>query len=325
MKKEKWAIVAIILFVVSLFLLVFHTSTASSTVHPLPLVTPSGHIASNAELTEAQAEWAQSGHAETYDNGMGANTTCARCKSPRNWDPNQDIAQQEALNCNSCKRVPGAPRPELLSGVPVDESDWRGVPCDICHIPANNSYYTGIAFWDQSSGQYIPVENSMELCAHCHEGQHGFEVVEEQKASLVHANMVCTDCHGSHGSPSACRDCHNPALGAGAPEHVRHLNVNCTACHDAGGLSIWLEKDPNSAHFGEFITRRFAHTLTSWPSHNLQRQVECQRCHHPKDIYSPATAPDVSCLDCHPDGASLFWCVYFHRNPDPNPETKNQP
>jgi hypothetical protein len=240
-----------------------------------------------------------------------------------NWDPSQNIAQQEALNCNECKRIPGAPRPELQSGVPVAQDAWRDIPCDICHIPVDGSYHTGIAYWDQSASQYVPVESPMELCAHCHEGQHGFEVVEEQRASLVHVDMVCTDCHGAHGSPSSCEDCHNPTIGIGAPEHVRHQNVNCTGCHDAGGLSIWLEKDPNSPHFGEYITRRFAHTLTSWPSHNLQLEVECERCHHPKDIYSPAVDPETSCLECHPEGASLFWCVYFNRNPDPNPEMSN--
>ena len=318
MKNQRWFFLILFGLTISVFAFVVHAKETSLEPTPLPQATPSGLIATNAELVIAQLEWAQSAHADTYDNGMGANTTCARCKSPLNWDPTQDRAQQEALNCSSCKRIPGAPRPELPSGVRVDENNWQDIRCEVCHIPANDSYYTEVSFWDQAQGQYVSVESVDELCARCHEGQHGFEVVEEQEATLVHSSMGCTECHGAHGSRSSCLDCHNPALGAGAPEHVRHLSVNCSACHDAGGLSVWYETDPASPHYGEYITRRFAHNLTSWPSHNLQREVECRRCHHPKDVYSPATAPEIGCQDCHPEGASLFWCVNFIRNLDPN-------
>jgi hypothetical protein len=115
--------------------------------------------------------------------------------------------------------------------------------------------------------------------------------------------MHCTECHGSHGLPSACTDCHDPTTGPGAAEHLRHPSVNCTGCHDQGSLSIWQEGDIGSKHFGEYITRRFAHTLTSWPSHNLTKEVICQKCHH----RSPTPRW------CSMDVVHLFSAKFSHR------------
>jgi hypothetical protein len=93
------------------------------TPQPTPIV---GHVATAAELLKAQGEWQKTKHANTFDDGAGANTTCASCKSPRNWDPNA-LAQAQALDCNACKRVPGEPRPLLEGGVPVAQTDWKNI------------------------------------------------------------------------------------------------------------------------------------------------------------------------------------------------------
>jgi hypothetical protein len=279
-----------------------------------------GSIATEAQLRLAHEAWSRSKHADTYDDGLGANTTCARCKSPTNWDPTQDVAQQQALDCGACKRVPGAPRPELSSGILVPEDEWGNITCEICHIPAGDSYYTDIAYLNQATGQYDEVDKVEALCAHCHEGRHGFHVIEEMAETPIHSGMTCTDCHGSHGGPSSCDDCHNPESGSGAPEHTRHSGVNCTGCHDGGRLSIWKETNPSSAHFGDYIPVRFAHTLTSWPSHNLTTEIECERCHHPRGHRESTLVPGVSCDECHdhPFGAVSNWCTFFPRDPDPN-------
>jgi len=281
------------------------------------VVTPSGRIASQAELEAAHQEWSRSGHAETYDAGMGANTTCVKCKSPMNWDPTKLVTAQEALDCGACKRIPGQTRPELETGVPISLEEWIGIPCRICHIPAGDSYYVEIAFWNQASGSYELISSPLELCAKCHEGQHGFEVVEEQTASIAHAGWSCTACHGPHGSTTACTDCHDPTVGVGAAEHARHPNVNCTACHDQGGLSVAFDGQAGSRHFGEYVTRRFAHTLTSWPSHDLGTDILCQRCHHPQGTQSAVVADEVACWACHADGAMWSWCKDFNRDPAP--------
>ncbi|HKJ27007.1 MAG TPA: cytochrome c3 family protein [Anaerolineales bacterium] len=198
------------------------------------------------------------------------------------------------------------------------EMDWHNITCEICHIPVEDSYYTNVSFWDQDRGRYQEVDSVMELCGKCHEGRHGFEVVEEQETSNVHAEMECTECHGAHGHPATCEDCHDPMTGNGASEHIRHENVNCTACHDAGNLSIWYDDEFLSPHYGEYIPRRFAHTLTSWPSHDLQTGVDCVRCHHPQGRYLAVVASKISCEVCHEDGAAIFWCENFPRDLEPN-------
>ncbi|MEJ2013352.1 MAG: hypothetical protein P8X64_14145 [Anaerolineales bacterium] len=280
--------------------------------------TPTPAVASPEQLAAAEADWLESSHSDTYDMGVGANTTCARCKSPTNWDP-QAPGAELSLDCYSCKHVPGEPRPELVGGDPVPQADWNNITCEICHEPVGDSYSTGIAFWDQLSETYQPVESVMELCAHCHEGQHGFKVIEEQRESPIHTGWECTDCHGAHGSPSSCTDCHDPEQGPGATEHARHPDVNCTACHDAGGLTIHRESDPSSKYYGIYIPVRFAHSLTSWPSHDLTTEIECIRCHHPGPTGKSPVDVSTGCSACHPDGAMWIWCSNFIRDQNPVP------
>ncbi len=320
MNGERWGFAAVFLLIAGLFTVTVQVSATFPYQASAQLPDLTGHTATTAELATARAEWLQSAHADTYDNGLGADTTCARCKSPLNWDPTQEAAAQQALDCGSCKRVPGEERPVLSEGTQVPQAEWRNITCEVCHIPVGDSYNTGLAFWDQFTGRYEPVATATELCAKCHAGQHGFEVVEEQEASLAHEQMECTDCHGSHGASLSCTECHNPLAGSGSFEHTRHPNVNCTACHDAGNLSIWLDPDSNSVHFGEYVTRRFAHTLTSWPSHNLSLNVKCQRCHHPLGDQSAVIVTHVGCNECHehPYGAVSEWCMYFQRDANPH-------
>jgi hypothetical protein len=205
----------------------------------------------------------------------------------------------------------------LEGGIPVSANDWQGIGCDVCHQPVGDSYDTAISFWNQDLGYYEPVHNANELCAKCHEGRHGFQVLEEQAISPAHNNWECTRCHGAHGTPSSCTNCHNPNVGNGGFEHQRHPGVNCTACHDAGGLSIWQDREAGSKHLGEYAPIRFAHTLRSWTSHNIQPQVWCGRCHHLRENNAPPIAPKTTCQDCHIDGFVVFWCNYFPRDPSP--------
>jgi len=280
----------------------------------VPTVTP--RAATAGELAIAQAEWAQTAHADTFDDGIGANTTCARCKSPLSWDPSAPAADI-ALDCASCKRVPGEPRPDLEGGIPVAQAEWRDIGCEICHEPVGDSYLTSVAYWNNAEQQYESVENVQELCAHCHEGRHGFEVIEEQQASSVHNNWECTRCHGPHGEPATCEDCHDMLAGNAVQDHLRHQTVNCTSWHDGGQLTITLDSDPASQFYCTYVPIRYAHTLTSWPSHHLQTEVDCRRCHHrPSDSFPPV-ANETGCdaSGCHEAGAVLHWCPIFKRDP----------
>ncbi len=197
--------VILVLMIVSIFAVVGSVSATAPSSAPTPQPGPTrGHVATQAELAAARSDWEHSAHANTFDDGQGANTTCASCKSPRNWDPSDLAGQAQALDCNSCKRVPGAPRPALEGGVAVAQKDWHNVGCEICHEPVGDSYMTSISYWNQAEGKYDPVASTTELCAKCHEGQHGFQVIEEQTASVAHQGWECTRCHGAHGTPSAC-------------------------------------------------------------------------------------------------------------------------
>lgn len=326
MQRGQWVFLIIATLVV--IVAVIGLTSQATLAAPASTSTPSPTIvhrpAISAELQAARATWVQSAHADTYDNGMGANSTCARCKSPQNWDPAAPAAE-EALNCASCKRVAGMPRPDLTAGIPVAQAEWHSITCEICHQPVGDSYFITVTFWNNQLKAYEFVADPTALCARCHEGRHGFEVLSEQTASAAHQGWPCTRCHGAHGQPVTCQDCHDPATGDGAAEHERHVEVNCTACHDAGHLGLWQETNPASRHAGEIIPVRFAHTLTSWPSHNLQRAVACQRCHHPRGTELPAVAAAVACDQCHANGAVLNWCTNFERDADPNATLAQQP
>jgi hypothetical protein len=319
--KEASALASIFFIIVALFMIAGDVSASPYPLAPTPQPTPmSGRVATTAEVQKATIAWSQSAHADTYDDGMGANATCARCKSPRNWDPTGTQAQEQALDCNACKRVPGAPRPDLESGVPVAQAAWHNIGCDVCHQPIGDSYSVAPNVWNNDTQQYEAVHDLTELCGHCHEGRHGFEVIAEQKASVAHRGWACTRCHGVHQTRAACTDCHDPTKGRGAAEHAQHPQVNCTACHDAGGLGVALETDAPSRlaarHEGTYITMRFAHTVTSWPSHNLQTTVDCRRCHHPQGLLKVPVAEMIGCNNarCHGQGASLNWCPIFSRD-----------
>jgi hypothetical protein len=290
----------------------------SASAQVQPTRTPNPRAATPLELEKAYQEWENSAHADTYDDGLGANTTCASCKSPKNWDPASD-AMDAAHDCGACKRIPGAPRPDLLGGVPVAQSEWRNIGCEICHQPAGDSFRVEISYWNQARGVYEPVESVSALCDRCHSGTHGFHVITEQAVSPAHNGWECTACHGAHAQPSACTDCHDPTRGPGAFEHARHPSVNCTACHDNGNLSLWYDAYPEGRHYGTYMPRRFAHTLTSWPSHNLSAEVRCVRCHHPDYDGTGVLVDEIGCQACHAEGAGYFWCENFPQDPDPNP------
>lgn len=316
---SKKAIFVICILLMSGLVLAAETANAAFSASSLSKAdaTPTPRVATEEELQRAYAEWSLSGHADTFDDGIGANTTCAKCKSPQNWDPENKF-QEQSLNCYSCKRIPGEPRPDLSGSVKVEQSEWMNIGCDVCHQPIGDSYSVGISFFDPVSQSYLAVEDTSELCAKCHEGRHGFEVIEEQNISPAHNQWKCTQCHGVHGDPAACTDCHDPQSSSGAGEHARHPSVNCTACHDQGKLGIWQDEYLTSKHYDQYMPIRFGHSLRSWPSHNLSKVVSCKRCHHPGNREQPVLAQEVSCEACHPEGAVLFWCEFLIRDGDPN-------
>ena len=198
------------------------------------------------------------------------------------------------------------------------KADWMNIGCSICHQPIGDSYATGISYWDQASRSYVAVENISELCAKCHEGSHGFEVTEEQEASIAHNHWQCNQCHGNHGAPSACTDCHDPQAVSGAAEHAQHPSVNCTACHDAGSLVIWQEE----IRLHPIFPITFPYVLhmpslpglhTTCPKRSIAHVVITPKIRTHQFWFRKLVARLVMS-----EGASLFWCEFFNRDEDPN-------
>lgn len=291
-------------------------SASAPPVTPTPHLPVTPHVATLAEVQTATAQWSVSRHANTFDAGTGANSTCALCKSPRNFDPDA-FAKLAAEDCSACKRELGQPRPDLSGGVPVAQAEWKNIGCDVCHQAVGNSYSTALAFWNPELGAYESIKTSNELCGKCHAEQHGFGVIWEQSVSAAHKGWECTRCHGSHNAQVQCIDCHDANSGRGATAHQQHSSVDCTACHDAMKSVIWQDPYPNSRFYQRYYPQRTAHALRSWPSHNLQTAVECTYCHHPQDAQMKIVADQVKCPACHADGATFYWCPAIQRSDAP--------
>jgi len=110
----------------------------------------------------------------------------------------------------------------------------------------------------------------------------------------VHETLQqCTDCHSSEGIHDAtapesmlqwrqdhdvnCVDCHpeRKIMGEGVP----HQNADCTACH-ATEVDAILDPDGEGDGVPLLIPRVVKHgEMQGWPTHDLRRDTDCQRCH----------------------------------------------
>ncbi len=184
----------------------------------------------------------------------------------------------------------------------------QAVVCSDCHLTENGVVLKEVSWRNQQTGQYQVVTNTSALCGNCHEG-----------ISSVgsHLSFSCTECHDPHEAIASCTDsgCHStipttffelpatptgghPASGsgfcggtnchavatavastAGFIHGAEHALVSCDACHDASQMRV----DP-SPDDGRWWTWRKVETSgqvfnESGTSHNIQREVDCARCH----------------------------------------------
>lgn len=121
-------------------------------------------------------QWNTSEHGNSYDEGSGANTYCARCKAPLNADPLATYRNNKLI--------------------PVEE--WKDVTCSACHPPHDKrvEWGTPIGIYNISTQDWTPVYNPNELCVNCHTGSnhakdfHGFG-----QAMYDKKEVQCNDCH----------------------------------------------------------------------------------------------------------------------------------
>jgi hypothetical protein len=259
---------------------------AAVTHTPVPTV--------DATITAIRSCWEQGPHADTYDLEHGPNTYCARCHSPRNWDPVATI--DPPPNCVSCK-FSFESEPRVAAGNPlVPPEEWQSIGCEICHLQHDGQVESGIAWLNVTTGFHESVSGATELCEHCHLDE-GMILHKRALGETVHVDFSCADCHDAHDATASCTavGCHEEVDMTVAPPEaplavqlypaiahsVEHQNVLCVACHDASGLEVGhLE---GGSTWVTFRNRFFLERMTTdiYQSHNLQKNVDCARCHYP--------------------------------------------
>lgn len=229
-----------------------------------------------------QAAWESSPHANTYDLSKGPNTYCARCHSPQNWDPAAVV--DPPPNCVSCKFA-FEQEVRVAAGNPlVPAEDWQHIGCEICHPLDGDQVQAELAWLDTETGYHETVSSPSELCENCHTDTETLRHRREL-GTLAHAEFTCVACHDAHSTAASCTTsgCH-PALDAGNPipgHDTDHTSVSCVACHDAAGLVA--EPLEGEATWMTWRTTSLLGRENKEPyqSHNLQRTVDCARCHYP--------------------------------------------
>ena len=262
-------------------------ATETETLTPIPVV-PTVNTPKEWTL------WNESPHAATNKTTSVANTYCAQCHSPLNW--NSQATRETAIE--------------------ISIGEWRNIPCEVCHEANGTGFAASVSWWDSETRQNLPIVNGTELCEKCHLDSDEFHYKVNLDDS-VHAGFDCIACHNPHSTLASCSNsgCHeqirpesslppstptggvhpnNSSFCGGANCHPAatqvalsntsihgstHASVSCIACHDASGarvapspeLGVWMplqlqEKD------GAQISVPFR-------SHDIRRDVQCSRCH----------------------------------------------
>ena len=237
-------------------------------------------------------------HGDTWGEGKGPNTWCARCHSPQNWDPAAFVGPPP--DCMSCK-FPTDDEMRHAEGNPfVPEEEWVGIQCDTCHRTEEGVVLEGNAWLNPITMEYQDVNTTTELCEKCHVTTVGnsFGSGVEHKITLggsAHLNYggflgevapptYCSDCHDPHtGTPKMCEDCHEIDIAAHAKGKYAEMGiVSCMACHDAEGYDVGPHPDEEMGGIWvpqETTQGRGGPTTSAVISHSIVYEVACDRCH----------------------------------------------
>lgn len=241
---------------------------------PEPTITPPA----DPDLIPQFQEWENSQHADTYVLGDVNNNECARCHSPRDWTPVKSEDMPDS--CSSCKFT--VPQPEMVS-----EADWNAVQCDSCHRIVDGEVSPDIMWFNAAKATgfgdeddpYEVVASETELCQKCHY-DYGPYLYSRDFGESAHVELQCTDCHDSHTLQATCTDCHSYGDVISPGHTLVHEQISCVACHDASGLEVGPVADGEG--WVAFRTTESPGNSGTQPyqSHNLQKTVDCARCHY---------------------------------------------
>lgn len=263
--------------------------------------TPTPEPTALPDQSTINTAWAASPHGNTYGEGKGPNTWCARCHSPQNWDPKSFIGPPPS--CFSCKFPTDAEMRHAEGNPFIAEEDWVGIPCETCHVMENGVATQGISWLNPISKTYEAVQTPNELCEKCHvttvgTGNPPRSAVSHKidlggPAHLNYAGFIddekpptyCSDCHDPHTQqPKQCQDCHEIDEATHAKGRYAAMAdvVSCMACHDASGAEVG--PNPDEAAGGVWTTLkteegRTGPTTTAIVSHSILWDVACDRCH----------------------------------------------
>lgn len=99
------------------------------------------------------------------------------------------------------------------------------------------------------------VHETQQLCTNCHKDLHEMLLKNTEHGARTGGKTLCTNCHADK-----------------AMKGPAHKTVTCIGCHDAE-LTVQLDN-------GMVYPLALKHNLTeSWPSHNLVKDVKCEKCH----------------------------------------------
>jgi hypothetical protein len=275
------------LIAASLVVLVLAAAACQAPVAPgTPTPAPTPVIAADSAQAGIKQAWEKSSHAASFVSADdGSNNVCARCHSPHNWTPT-DPADMPAT-CASCKFTIKTPKP-------IAQADWKAIPCEMCHRVENNvlvakvAYLnTAIAQFETDTDPYEDVASNRELCEKCHRNAGGFSYKVDM-GSGPHSSFDCTRCHNPHGIAATCSNagCHADVLKPSTPiagHDAAHAAVNCTACHDAAGLKVGPTDGKKAWSAFRSVAPGGKAGQSAYVSHNLQRKVDCLRCHYSKN------------------------------------------
>ena len=202
----------------------------------------------------------------------------------------------------------------------MDLSEWQAVDCDVCHSPlANGGFSTDVSYWNPETGGYEEVQDTSELCRNCHRQSESIDNSIDMGTGM-HAKLGCTACHEPHRGTASCTNstchasleaevtvigrlymppghenaephdcggaqCHSAATQVAQDNSFLHIgnyhgNLTCSACHDATGMEVEPGDDFLEWNTWQPVTWDGQEGKRPKFSHNVQREVDCTRCHY---------------------------------------------
>ncbi|MBI5876090.1 MAG: cytochrome c3 family protein [Chloroflexi bacterium] len=100
------------------------------------------------------------------------------------------------------------------------------------------------------------VHETKQLCTDCHTELHDLALQNTEHGARLGGKTQCVNCHADKALKAV------------------HADITCTACHDA---ELNVQRD---AEAKMVVAMAVKHSLAeSWPSHNLTKEVKCEKCH----------------------------------------------